>query len=53
MIRRDLELAISGFRNIRAFLEKKFPEEELLSTILATGSGSTTVSGFVIFAVSI
>lgn len=43
MIRRDLELAISGFRNIRAFLEKKFPEEELLSTILATGSGSTTV----------
>lgn len=24
MIRRDLELAISGFRNIRAFLEKSF-----------------------------
>ena len=50
MIRRDLELAISGFRNIRAFLEKKFPGEEWISTIPAIGS--TAVSGFVIFVIS-
>ncbi|TVU21038.1 hypothetical protein EJB05_30649, partial [Eragrostis curvula] len=37
-LRRDLELAISGFRDIRAFLEKKFPTEEWISIRPPTGS---------------
>ncbi|TVU05766.1 hypothetical protein EJB05_48948, partial [Eragrostis curvula] len=37
-LRRDLELAISGFRDIRAFLEKKFPTEEWISIRQPTGS---------------
>jgi hypothetical protein len=47
MIRRDLELAIFEFRDIRSFLEKKFPEEEWISTRPAIGNNA--VSNLVIF----
>jgi hypothetical protein len=47
MIKRGLELAISGFRDIWAFLEKKNPEEEWISTRPAIEN--TAVSNLVIF----